>query len=137
MTDLTGLLFPPAALGQIGDFRLLREVSRGAWRGWSHLRSHAALALGQRVALKTLPVAAALDPRHLERFRVEAQAAASLCHPNIVPVFATGATEGIPWLAGRGSSTGVTLPCVIHSGGVTSPVSPRYRAPGILRRRCG
>ncbi len=56
------------------------------------------VSLGRRVALKVLPNAAALDPRHLQRFHVEAQAAASLNHPHIVPVFATGTAEGDPLL---------------------------------------
>lgn len=34
------------------------------------------ISLGRRVALKVLPLAAALDPRQLQRFRLEAQAAA-------------------------------------------------------------
>ena len=43
------------------------------------------MSLGRRVALKVLPFAAALDPRQLQRFKNEAQAAAQLHHTNIVP----------------------------------------------------
>ena len=57
------------------------------------------VSLDRRVALKVLPNAAVLDARHLRRFQIEAQAAASLHHPNIVPVFATGSAEGIPFYA--------------------------------------
>jgi eukaryotic-like serine/threonine-protein kinase len=98
MTELPGPAIPSTGLGQIGDFRLLREVSRG---GMGVVYEATQLSLGRRVALKILPIVAALDPRQLERFRVEAQAAASLCHPNIVPVFATGAVDGIPYYAMR------------------------------------
>jgi WD40 repeat protein/serine/threonine protein kinase len=98
MTDLPGPFVPSTGLGQIGDFRLLREVSRG---GMGVVYEATQLSLGRRVALKILPFVAAFDPRQLERFRVEAQAAASLCHPNIVPVLATGAAEGIPYYAMR------------------------------------
>jgi serine/threonine protein kinase len=49
------------------------------------------LSLNRRVALKVLPFAAVADPRQLQRFRVEAQAAAQLHHTNIVP--------STPWAA--------------------------------------
>ncbi len=57
------------------------------------------VSLGRRVALKVLRDSAALDPRRLRRFQVEAQAAASLRHPHIVPVFATGSEDGIAYYA--------------------------------------
>jgi WD40 repeat protein/serine/threonine protein kinase len=87
-----------AELGHLGDFRLLREVSRG---GMGVIYEAVQVSLGRRVALKGLPSAAALDPRLLQRFHLEAQAAASLNHPHIVPVFATGAAEGMPYYAMR------------------------------------
>jgi serine/threonine protein kinase len=51
------------------------------------------------VALKVLPFAATLDPRRLQRFHNEARAAASLHHPNIVPVYAVGAVRGVHYYA--------------------------------------
>ena len=47
--------------------------------------------LARRVAIKVLLSQYAHDPAFLARFRREAQAAASLSHPNIVAVFDTGA----------------------------------------------
>src|SRR5262249_50433295 len=52
-----------------------------------------------RVALKVLPFASVLDPRQLQRFQNEAQAAASLHHPNIVPVYAVGSERGLHFFA--------------------------------------
>jgi eukaryotic-like serine/threonine-protein kinase len=96
MADLpAGSLVSPE-LGHLGDFQLLREVSRG---GMGVVYEAVQVSLGRRVALKVLPNAVALDPRHLQRFHLEAQAAASLHHPHIVPVFATGTAEGIPYYA--------------------------------------
>src|SRR5206468_6465360 len=54
---------------------------------------------GRRVALKILPLAAALDPKHLQRFKNEAQAAAQLHHTNIVPVYAVGSERGVHYYA--------------------------------------
>ena len=57
------------------------------------------ISLGRRVALKVLPFAAALDARQLQRFKNEAQAAASLHHTNIVPVFGVGCERGVHYYA--------------------------------------
>jgi serine/threonine-protein kinase len=57
------------------------------------------VSLGRRVALKLLPMAAAMDPRQIQRFRVEAQAAACLHHPHIVPVHGVGCERGVHYYA--------------------------------------
>jgi len=89
----------PAAVSHpepLGDFRILREVGRG---GMGVVYEATQLSLGRRVALKVLPFAAALDPRQLQRFKNEAQAAANLHHTNIVPVHAVGCERGVHYYA--------------------------------------
>jgi serine/threonine protein kinase len=86
----------PEELGQIGDFKLLREVGRG---GMGVVYEAEQLSLNRRVALKVLPFAAALDPRQLQRFKHEAQAAAQLHHPNIVPVYGVGTERSVHYYA--------------------------------------
>jgi serine/threonine protein kinase len=80
----------------LGDFRLLREVGRG---GMGVVYEAVQISLGRRVALKVLPLAAALDARQLQRFQHEARAAALLHHTNIVPVFAVGSARGVHYYA--------------------------------------
>ena len=80
---------PPADV--LGDFQLGREIGRG---GIGVVYEARQISLGRRVAVKVLPPASLLDPRQLRRFEIEAQAAAALQHPNIVPVFAYGTSAG-------------------------------------------
>ncbi|HEY3395370.1 MAG TPA: serine/threonine-protein kinase [Lacipirellulaceae bacterium] len=81
---------------QIGDYRILREIGRG---GMGIVYEAHQKSLNRRVALKMLPFAAVLDQRQIARFRNEAQAAAQLHHPNIVPVFAVGQEQGVYYYA--------------------------------------
>jgi serine/threonine protein kinase/Flp pilus assembly protein TadD len=82
--------------GPLGDFRIVREIGRG---GMGVVYEAVQISLGRRVALKVLPFAAALDARQLARFKNEAQAAAHLRHPNIVPVYAVGCERGVHYYA--------------------------------------
>lgn len=82
--------------GLLGDFRLLREVGRG---GMGVVYEAEQISLSRRVALKVLPFAATMDPRHLQRFKNEALAAASLEHPHIVPVYGVGSERGVHFYA--------------------------------------
>src|SRR5207247_1650170 len=82
--------------GPLGDYRILREVGRG---GMGIVYEAEQISLGQRVALKVLPFAAALDPKQLQRFKNEAQAAAHLHHQHIVPVYGVGCERGVHYYA--------------------------------------
>ena len=55
--------------------------------------------LGRHVALKILSTAGLLNPVHLDRFRLEARAAARLHHTHIVPVFGVGEHDGLHYYA--------------------------------------
>ncbi len=82
--------------GLLGDFRLLGEIGRG---GMGVVYEAEQLSLKRKVALKILPLAAALDARQMQRFQNEAQAAAQLHHSHIVPVYAVGCERGIHFYA--------------------------------------
>jgi serine/threonine protein kinase len=88
---------PAPALGTpLGDFRLVREIGRG---GMGVVYEAEQLSLSRRVALKVLPFASTLDPRQLQRFKNEAQAAAQLHHTHIVPVHFVGCERGVHFYA--------------------------------------
>jgi uncharacterized protein (TIGR03118 family) len=85
---------PPT--GCLGDFKILREVGRG---GMGVVYEAEQVSLGRRVALKVLPLGAAMNPKQLQRFQLEAHAAACLHHTNTVPVHAVGCERGVPFYA--------------------------------------
>lgn len=83
-------------VGKLGDFHLVREIGRG---GMGVVYEGLQVSLGRRVAIKVLPFAAAIDEKQITRFKNEAQAAARVDHPHIVPVFAIGQEHGIHYFA--------------------------------------
>jgi len=115
--------------GQLGDFRILREIGRG---GMGVVYEAEQISLGRRLALKVLPFAAMLDSRQLQRFRNEAQAAAALDHPNIVNIHSVGCERGVHYYAMQ-YIEGRTLAQVIEelrSGQqVASPLHPVTLSP--------
>lgn len=81
---------------QLGDFELHEEIGRG---GMGIVYRATQMSLHRTVAIKLLPLTSVLDSRQLTRFQQEAEAAASLHHPNIVPVYAIGCERGIHFYA--------------------------------------
>jgi serine/threonine protein kinase len=87
----------PAATSRIlGAYMVLREIGRG---GMGVVYEAVQQSLGRHVALKVLPQQSLAGSSHLERFQLEARAAARLHHTNLVPVFGVGSQEGVHYYA--------------------------------------
>jgi eukaryotic-like serine/threonine-protein kinase len=104
------------------------------------------VSLGRQVALKVLPQQGLAGSSDLERFRLEARAAARLQHASIVPVFGVGEQDGLHYyamqfIAGQGldvffarlsagASAEPTATLSVSSDPLSEPLSAREEAPG-------
>ena len=122
----------PGTMRPLGAFLILRQIGPAA--EWESSTKPSRLSLDRRVALKVLPFAAAMDPRHLQRFKNEAQAAAHLHHTNIVPIFGVGCERGVHYYAMQ-FIDGRTLAAVIHQSrrllaGADRKTTPKIKKAG-------
>lgn len=91
ITDLAAIPLAPQTTKIFGDYEILETIAKG---GMGVVYKARQRKLNRIVALKMILAGQFADQDDIERFYVEAEAAAQLRHPNIVGIFEVGECEG-------------------------------------------
>ena len=121
-----------AEIGQVlgGRYRLIELLGQG---GMATIYRATDTGLGRDVALKLLRPEYLRDPDFSSRFRQEAQAAASLSHPNVVTVYDYGEDPSGPYIVME-LVDGEDLASILRRSGAAAAAPGR---PDRGRRRAG
>jgi eukaryotic-like serine/threonine-protein kinase len=114
----------PTHIRYFGDYEIIRELARG---GMGVVFEARQVSLNRKVALKMILAGQLANDTDVKRFYSEAQAAANLDHPGIVPIFEVGQHEGQHYFS-MGFVEGQSLSQRLNEGPVAAREAAAFMA---------